>query len=393
MWNPLSRFKKSSNQTKAGRRGEISRGRGSKDSVIPLRTPKPNGKVPISAKQRTVAEEIKRARRAETARLARERLYERFLFIRPFIFMTLLLIGIAILIGLVVFGLHRAEIFTIKDVEVSGNQQISTLDILSALPELKGSSLVQVNAGYLEVEILRQIPYIKDVVISKVLPSKLEIEVFERYPRMAYINRKGIFLVDEEYEVVEVLALTADSIFNESEAKILLGQQDLEDEYLIQYYIDHLTDITAADGLRQEDIPAEAKQQAWEAYRAELLNRQSGILNEKIELFALSRYGSLFNVRADDESEWKVGDRFTKIMYDYSTSMKSYLDSEKLLLDNINWTYPFQMVVTLQNGVKLIFSTERLLTDQLADLQVLRLQGKVDTARVVDLQGEVISIK
>ena len=91
-----------------------------------------------------------------------------------------------------------SEYFTVTSIEVSGNSQVRTEDILSACNLEKGMNSLSVNVQAAEQALMKN-PWIEHVTIRRELPGSFVIEIKERVPhfcarkdgRLYYINTKG----------------------------------------------------------------------------------------------------------------------------------------------------------------------------------------------------------
>lgn len=95
-------------------------------------------------------------------------------------------------------------LFTIKDIEISGNAAVSD-DLIKTIAGLGGpQNIFAFSVSKAEASLLDN-PYIKTVKIEKRYPDKINIEIFERKPR-AYVEFKSVasyLLIDETGTVLD----------------------------------------------------------------------------------------------------------------------------------------------------------------------------------------------
>lgn len=89
----------------------------------------------------------------------------------------------------------------IDSYEISGNSEVSDIDIVSLLAPEHGTSILGYDVAAAR-DALKQNPWIADAQVSKVYPDKLAIRIDERSPFALWQNEHGLFLIDREGNIL-----------------------------------------------------------------------------------------------------------------------------------------------------------------------------------------------
>lgn len=306
-------------------------------------------------------------------------------------------VGVAILIviglGAGAFYLHQQRTYIITDITVSGNNQTSSLSIVSALDYLRGTSLVLTSTSSIEQKLLTEFPYLRQAIVRKVLPGKIEIDVVERFPVLSYINLTGVFLLDDEGVVVTVISNNEVPPLSTEEQLVFDGFGDFNADYVYERYRSKIAEGEERDAIKWEEVPAEEKRLALEELRQELVVRVIGLQDAGLAALNQSTFTALPRVFAIDATGWKLGDKFLENKFGISKAIIDYLTIESLGINKIQWQSDFTIVVDLSEGKRLLFTSTRDINLQIQALQTLRGRIDMSTARTIDLRSELVSVK
>jgi cell division septal protein FtsQ len=97
----------------------------------------------------------------------------------------------------------NSELFSIKEVLVEGNQDLSQEDVLLITKLNKGKSIFQANPGKVRENLLRN-PLIAVAKITIQLPNRVLIEIAERRPLCLLSYRDNLLVVGEDAMVIRV---------------------------------------------------------------------------------------------------------------------------------------------------------------------------------------------
>ncbi len=132
----------------------------------------------------------------EQRREARRRRKRRRQISRRVVVTLLLLVGICI-------GICFTPVFHIKEIQVSGTNEIPTEEVIGSSGVTVGQNIFNFNIHDV-AEALETIPYVDEVTIRRNYPNRLVIEVREAVP-VAYVTVGSTFaVVDKDSKVLEI---------------------------------------------------------------------------------------------------------------------------------------------------------------------------------------------
>jgi cell division septal protein FtsQ len=306
---------------------------------------------------------------------------------------TVIIAGVVIFVGVILFLLHDNQVYVIKEIEITGTKQISQDAILSDVGYLKGKSMFSFSEAGLEEELMRKFPYIKLVQIRKNLPSKVTVEIEERFPVIAYINMSGVFLVDEERIIVNRLAVKDQLTFTVDEGLVVNGFGDPNANYVYEYYLSKIAAEEERKAVKWEEVSLEDKKRALDDFKDSLQVRVSSALNNNITALLGSEFTQLPRIMGYDSLVYDIGSDFPSFKFDASQNIKRYLDKEGLLFIDMTWPSDFTLIVKLVNNIELWFSSTRSIDDQLLALATIREQADLTNVSVIDLRSELVSVR
>lgn len=147
-------------------------------------------------------------------------------------FILKFLLFIAVIAGILAF-LFISPVFNIKDIEVSGNNKITTEEIKS----LSTLSLDQNIFRFLKENVnngIKQNAYIESMEITRKLPNKVEIIVTERTPSYQIKFGNAYAYIDENGNILEInkedLKLPLLTGYNTTEDKLKPGNKLIEED-------------------------------------------------------------------------------------------------------------------------------------------------------------------
>jgi len=291
------------------------------------------------------------------------------------------------------YYLYDQEVFIVTEVLIEGNQEISDLQIVSTIGDLKGESLLEIQGFELEYLLESSFPYIRRVYVKKMLPGKIEILVEERFPELVYMNLSGAFLIDRDQIVVEALGVDQTRELSEEERLILDGYGDLEADYVFRHYT---RDVESQDEIEQinwEEVPEAEKRQALEQIRNELLVQVLSLHDEKLSYVVNALYQSLPHVYGFDSDVYEIGGSFPIEIVEYSKTIREFFLEEGIAVNKLTWRSAFTLEVNVLSNIQILFSRFRELDDQLIALQTVRTNTDIRGVRLIDLRSEVVAVK
>lgn len=295
--------------------------------------------------------------------------------------------------GVGIYYLHQQRTYVITDITVSGNTQTSSLAIVSALDNLRGTSLLLVSTASVEQKLLSEFPYLKQAVVRKVLPGKIEIEVVERFPVMSYINLTGVFLLDDEGVVVTVVTSNEVPALTTEEQLVFDGFGDINANYTYEKYRSKFTDEEERAAIKWEEVPENEKRAALDELKNDLVVRVIAQQDAGLAVLNQSQFAQLPRVFAVDANAWKLGNKFLESKFEISKAIIDYLTVEQLGIIKIQWQSDFTIIVDLVEGKQLLFTSTRDIHVQIQALETLRSRIDMTNVRIIDLRSELVSVR
>lgn len=322
------------------------------------------------------------------------------------------------LIGIVISGLIIlaryflfSPNFNLQAIEVEGDEELEKSFIEERLDYLLGQNIFFIRGSRLQSEVEKFSPYIKTVRVEKELPDKIIVTLEEREPSFTWINLSGIYLVDSEGMVLEVIKDLDNLDLSEEDMDLLKGYGDLSD----------LTDDTSTDSTSssQEGSGQEGQSQEEGEEEENFFSEAEGGENEEQELSHQEKLEVIEEKRTEVVSKvdhfWEQSvsgseqdDSFPFVfsyeMYDYRiydeleyslvSATRAGLEVDFLGEEPVKylWESNYRFVIYLVRWRKIVFSTRRDFRDQIEDLQVLlgKLQNEGKSFGHIDLSSEII---
>ena len=117
---------------------------------------------------------------------------------------------ISMVVGILIF-LCKSEIFSICNIEIVGNNQISQETILE-LSQINIKDNVFLTSTIKSEKRINKNPYVKEVKVTRMLPDKIKIEIVEKEKAYMLQTDEGIAYIDENGAILEVSQTKLDNI-------------------------------------------------------------------------------------------------------------------------------------------------------------------------------------
>lgn len=145
-----------------------------------------------------------------------ERLRESFLFRRPILTLTAAVVGIAAVAGVLAGGfIGKTETkleqsihgtlagmgFSVREIQLSGNEQTPEEDAYAALDVVQGGSIFALDPAAARLRLIA-LPWIADAEVSRRLPGTLSVRLIEKRPFALWRRGKDIAIVERNGAVI-----------------------------------------------------------------------------------------------------------------------------------------------------------------------------------------------
>lgn len=327
---------------------------------------------------------------------------------------------LVVVLGLVLGGAGLSRLFEqtnyleIKEIEVSGVEQLSSEEINKQLEQYRGRSLYSVDATLIEYELVNSFPFLKTAFVRKILPDRLEVEVQERFPVFSYMNIAGAYLVDEEGVIARVLLYEESNELSTEELAIIEGYIDPNSERIQSRYYEQWEqkqeaieeEVGSEGGLpvnsddeepeearpEWEDVPAEDKQAIIDELSQEYRSRVDTRLQKHQEL--INALGlDLINLTDLTVRGYSEAEEFSREQFEFFQVIKEFLEEGGYKIREIQWRTDFKIVVYLDSGTQILFTT----VDKNLDLQLLELSAveqveAINSKNGIDLRSGKVAV-
>ncbi len=151
-------------------------------------------------------------------------------------------------IGILIYFTFISNIFSLKEIQISGNSNIETQSIENLIP--KGQNLLLINSQQIQTKIIEQIPEIRSVKIYKGIPSAVKIIIEENSPNLVWLTQNKSYLINDKgvayREIADYNMLTIPTIVDHKNVPILINQKVVSDNFVsfLQKINDNITEKT-----------------------------------------------------------------------------------------------------------------------------------------------------
>jgi hypothetical protein len=195
----------------------------------------------------------------------------KFLGLESLLVRTLLVLAI----GIVGYYLYFSPYFLVTQISVSGNQQVSTDQIVDSINSAGSKSWMFIPQNHLAIMSKKQtleivsndLPLVKDFKkYRRVWPNKVVVEVIERYPGFVFVIDGKNYLVDEEGFVVKEIESPGDYtvVYDQVSGETVTPGERLDNTKLVAFVISATKQWPGKikSQMREVKVPGKATQQA-----------------------------------------------------------------------------------------------------------------------------------
>lgn len=335
-----------------------------------------------------------RQQRVQRQRVAKFSNVKNFIREKKAIFIAVFIVLVVIFIGFfLVRFLAASGVFILQDVEVSGNEEIATEEIDTALSSLIGTSLFSFDARDVESLLKEKFSFIKEVYVRKVPPKLLEVEIEERYPLFQLVNLNGAYLVDEEGKFINTHKPEVVFELTDTEMLILDGYGRPDADYVYAYYLEQKLTQTEFVEVDWPAVPMEEKINTLAQMRDGIATRVMERLNANLSSLVFNEFTDLPIVQSVSTEEYVVGNDYSEERLSLLIGIKDFLNNNLITATKYYWSSDFSLEVEVAPGGKLLFSITRNTKVQLDSLLAVWSEIGRESGRIIDLRSELVSVK
>lgn len=183
-------------------------------------------------------------------------------------FKWLRIILLCLICALIGFGISQSALFNVKNINVSGNQNVESALIQELSGIEQGQHIYSFNAGRAETMISTN-PWIESVKVTRQIPNTVNIKVVERQAVAAVAADDGVLIIDKTGVVLKKQAL-----FDGLPYMLIIGVDDL---------FDSSQDEVAAEELEQSKLDSDSQNNSSEKDEQQITEEESVNLEESEE--------------------------------------------------------------------------------------------------------------
>ncbi len=335
-----------------------------------------------------------RQQRAQRQRVAKFTTVKSFIKEKKVLFIGVIIVLIIVVVGFfLVRFLAASGVFLLQEIEVTGNEEIATEDIDTALSSLIGTSLFSFDARDVEALLKEKFSFIKEVYVRKVPPRLLEVEIEERYPLFQLVNLNGAYLVDEEGKFINSHKPETTFELTDTEVLILDGYGNPDADYVYTYYLEKKLTETEFVEVDWPAVPMEEKINALSQMRDGITARVTERLNANLSSLVFTEFTDLPIVQSISTKEYADGENYSEDRLLLLSEVKNFLSSNSITVIKYYWSSDFSLEVDVAPGGKLLFSITRDTKVQLDSLLAVWSEIGRESGRIIDLRSELVSVK
>lgn len=300
--------------------------------------------------------------------------------------------GIAILLFAVVLIFFRTtSIFNVNEVLVISDKEENYNTIKKIVDGYINRNILFISASEIESGIKKEVPSIHTVFVDKNLSGTLSIEVIEDLPVYYLANNRGIYLINQDGEVMEVIEPSVKLVFDETENLLLKNSLPSDSDQVRLKYLSQFEE-SERDSIIWKDVPKEDKDSVLNKMKEELNNKIADFNNKLKEQLKESRFKDLIGSFISNSESYTVGDQLSLDTLNFVSVVLDFFKSKGMVANKASWISEYTLEVALDGNPAVILSVKRSYTDQFEDLNTLIYHGQFNGAKFIDVRSSNYSV-
>lgn len=300
-----------------------------------------------------------------------------------------------LLLGL--FSLFSSDYFRLKSIDPIGERTASKDEIKETLAGFKGRIVFFVNKAQIQSTLSEKYPGMKVVRVQKYWPDNLQVIVTETEPLIYFVNLSGVYVVNEDGSVTEIVH-QEEINFAENQINIITGADGINSK-LVR---DRLASEFKESNKNEDEkfvfskVSDEKKLETLTIIQQELIEQSLGIMRSYTKNYQSAQSPDLEVVYAFENTLLNIGDEVDKNKLQLTREVvKFFNQSETENIKDIFWEGKFLVKVETDTGKTIVFGTNRPISDQLEDLEIVtsELEKENSAFTEIDLTSRKISVK
>ncbi|KXK27056.1 MAG: Cell division protein FtsQ [candidate division WS6 bacterium OLB20] len=328
---------------------------------------------------------------------------------RSIIFSALGAAAVIVLLALV-SSLLTSDTFRIKQIAFIGNSTLSDSELSARFEPFMQQNIFLTRTDTIETALINSDLYFEEVSVQKFLPDRLQVMLRERQPNTTLINFNGVYLVDDDGTVIEIIAEGKVNL-SQSDIDIIKGLGNPNADYVKQRMRldlnqpreseDDPVDQDSPEGDTQDSfdftgIPLSRKIATLEQIRSELLAKASEIHSNFARQASQSLYAGLPRVYVYSNDPYVQNDKVDLARLELTHEARVFFAGlNDYIIERVTWESPYIVSLAFTNGKTVTMGTQRDYREQLEDFAVISEQLRIrgEEYAEMDLSSSKVSVK
>lgn len=310
---------------------------------------------------------------------------------------ALLLIPLLIYLLLVFL---TSDSFKVSETVIIGSRVISKEEIDTEIAEVFESSLFFVNTHKIEQQIMESFPTFKSVTVRKFLPNKLSITITEKEPILFYLNLSGVYLIDEDGVVSEIIYQDIIN-FGDNQLKIITGEEGIDSSLVFDRlksdYLQTQEDVPEEEQLEFdiETVTLDRKFAVLASIQKELFEQAIIIIKSNESNVDFTTLPALSPVYVFNNLPLEKGDSIDLNRLDITKNILAFFLTERASIRETLWEGRYNVKIITEDGKIIVFGTNRNISEQLEDYNIIveQLNREEKFYTEIDLTSRKVSVK
>lgn len=302
------------------------------------------------------------------------------------------------------------DYFQIRSIETLGVRSVASEQVVRDVEGLTNQGIFITSRSAIEKELLLKYPSFKFISVKKIWPDKLLINITEKQPAFFYVNLNGIYLINEDGVISEVIHQEKIN-FSEQQLGLLTGEEGvnstlvterLESEFMMKLEEEKRLLPSGTESEEEEleefditQVPQEEKFEMLDKMKTELLDQAELIIRSTVESADLTVYPSLDTIYAFDNQLYEETDLVDDDRLKLTSEMLKFSMQRGLEITEIRWEGRYIVKFKTIEDQVIILGTSRNISEQFEDYIIVteELEKEGKNYHEIDLSSRKVSVK
>lgn len=297
-----------------------------------------------------------------------------------YVYIALAIIFIIVLVGAFIF---RNSQYSIKNVQVYGNNRISTDSINTFMQRYIDKNLVSLSRQEVLSEAAKSFIELDNINLIKVYPNTLKVEVVETSPGLVYFNFNSTELISNRGEVVGKIDSPGLDL-SDTEVQVAQTGGDPNAEYVKSRLQGAKEGAFVWDEVTQED-----RLKALVEIKSEIDLKISDYISKTLSNIQNTSFKDLLVLYRKSSEDAGISESMVK----FALGISEKLNSEGLNISKVCLLNKFDFAYEIKDGKTIVFTTRRNLDLQMKDLGTVISNNQLGSGTYFDFRSTNFSIR